>query len=85
MRLDKGKYVLNPDSILCSRRKAQKEPTLWNTFNVIQEFIIKGGFRAQRKNDYQRTRFKAINAIDENIRLNKKLWELMLNIAASTL
>ena len=61
-------------------RSQEKEPTLWNTFNVIQEKFIKGGVR-QIRPDRTRVKSRAISSIDENVKLNKALWTLTSEMA----
>jgi Domain of unknown function (DUF932) len=75
LRFDGEKYAVNPSELLYARRSAQREPTLWNTYNVVQEALIRGGIRQQRR-DGSRIRSREVTSIDENIRLNKALWTL---------
>ena len=50
------------------------ERTLWNTFNVVQEKLIRGGF-VKEQNDKSR-KVKAIKSLNMDTYINKKLWEL---------
>lgn len=70
-------------TLLRPTRDVDKEPTLWNTFNVVQEKLIKGNNfeRTTRRLTDGRTtnttRVREIGAIDEGIRVNMALWTLM--------
>jgi len=68
-------FPVRADQILRPRRQADVAPTLWNTFNVMQEHIIKGGVRAISSNGRRRAS-KAVNSVNEDTRLNKALWSL---------
>lgn len=78
-------FLLN--QLLRPKREIEAAPTLWNTFNTIQEKIIRGnafentvrtddggGLRIKRK-------VKGISAINENLRVNRGLWHLMDEMA----
>ena len=75
MAFDGEKYSIKPEDLLYNWRVAQKEPTLWNTYNTVQERIIRGGVR-QIRSDGSRIHSRAITAIDRNIKVNKNLWTL---------
>jgi len=75
MTFDGEKYSVKPEEMLYNHRLAQKEPTLWNTYNTIQEHIIRGGVRQQRS-DGTRIRSRGIGSINRNIKVNKNLWTL---------
>lgn len=69
-------------SLFSDVRPEEKEPTLWNTFNIVQERVISGGIRIHGYDengevDLSRHRkSKQITSIQENIRLNRALWNL---------
>lgn len=64
----------NSESLLTLRRREDAwEPTLWNTFNVIQENLIKGG---QMMNGRV---MRPINNIERDISLNRNLWRIAHN------
>lgn len=76
-----------PVVLLQRRRNSDNANTLWNTFNVIQENLTKGGYRMkpkpepenQRRSFYRQNRgrrARAINSINEDIRMNRALWNL---------
>ncbi len=60
--------------LLQLRRNEDKESTLWNTFNVIQENLIKGGIIGTTATNKKR-KFKGITNIDKNISINQKIWK----------
>jgi hypothetical protein len=66
--------------LLMVRHSGQSEPTLWNTFNVVQENAIQGGLLTLARNGL-RLRTRPIRAIDESVRLNRGLWHLAEQIA----
>ena len=74
------------------RRKDDQDNTLWNTFNTVQEKIIKGArfVRETKKvelyggGSYDRTRTrktKETKSIDKNVKINKALWQFTEEIA----
>jgi len=56
--------ILNP------RRKEDENKSLWNTFNTIQEHLIKGGFQMNER------QARAITNPIEDFRVNQELWKL---------
>jgi hypothetical protein len=60
-------------------------PDLYRTLNVIQENVIRGGLTGFARNpDTRRTRrvtTREINGIDQNVRLNRALWQLAEGMA----
>ena len=58
---------------------------LWTTWNVVQENAIKGGLRGVGRDDLgrpRRVKSRAVNGIDQDIKLNKALWLLGERMAA---
>lgn len=80
LRFDGEKYAVAPDEMLRTHRWEEKSPTLWNTFNVVQEKVIRGGV-TQRRTDNTRIRSREVGSIDENIKLNRALWRLTEEMA----
>ena len=61
------------------RRSADAGSDLWSTFNVIQENVIKGGFRVLRESEEGRrsvARVRAVKSIDRDAKLNRELMTL---------
>jgi Domain of unknown function (DUF932) len=81
---------ITPDRLLEPRRYEDREPTLWNTLNTVQEKLIQGGDRYRTQNRYEadpetgrqvfrparRLKTRPVNGISENTKLNKALWTL---------
>lgn len=70
---------IKPEALLRPRRTADTNADLWTGFNVIQENVIKGGLHGvgrDANNRTRRTTTRAVNGIDQDIRLNKALWVL---------
>lgn len=68
------------DTVLRPRRPEDAAPTLWNTLNVLQENLLKGGQRDpyRRRLDASARpagRTRAIRGLDEGVRVNKALWD----------
>jgi hypothetical protein len=62
-----------PDKLLTPRRHADISNDLYTTFNVVQENVIKGGIHSFDRSN-RRVSSRAINGIDQNVKLNKLLW-----------
>ncbi|NIJ64295.1 hypothetical protein FHR20_001226 [Sphingomonas leidyi] len=70
---------VRPDQIIAPRRREDVGQSLWSTFNVIQENIMRGGIDGRRQNAegrIRRSRTRPINGIDQNVGLNRALWTL---------
>ena len=66
--------IKTPENLLTLRRYEDNwTPSLYNTFNVIQENVIKGG---QRVTDRV---MRPITNIDTDIDLNKNMWNIAYN------
>ena len=84
LKYDDGAAPITPEQLLEARRYEDREPTLWNTFNVIQEGLTQGGhrYRSDARMDgdryvpARRAKTRAVQGIGENTRLNKALWSL---------
>lgn len=61
--------------LLSVRRMDDRAPDLWTTFNRVQENIIKGGVSGRNATG-KRTTTRAVNGIDQGIKLNRALWVL---------
>jgi len=70
---------IRPDQIIAPRRREDVGQSLWQTFNVIQENLIRGGLSGRRQTAdgrIRRNQTRAINGIDQNVGLNRALWTL---------
>lgn len=71
------KTAIQPDQLLTPKRIADRGNDLWTTFNVLQENAIRGGQRAwgrDANNRPRRTTARAVNGIEQDVRINKALW-----------
>lgn len=77
---------IQPGELLRRRRVADGNNSLWSIFNVVQENLLKGGYRMnpkpmpdnQNRNYYPNRgrKARAINSINEDVRVNRALWNL---------
>jgi len=69
--------------LLIPRRPADAGNSLWNTFNVIQENVIRGGLSGVSIENGRRRRSttRRVNGIDADIKLNRDLWRLTERMA----
>jgi hypothetical protein len=70
-----GTQAVAPVDVLRVRHAGQSEPTLWNTFNVVQENLMRGGI-PQRSRTGKTLRTRRVQAIGTEIQLNQVLWKL---------
>lgn len=75
----------SPEQLIESWRAEDKAATVWNTFNVVQENLIRGGQGVIVRNEttgrrsYRHTR--AIKSVNEDAKLNRALWRLTEELA----
>jgi hypothetical protein len=70
---------VRPDQIIAPRRREDVGQSLWATFNVVQENLIRGGLDGRRQTSdgrIRRSTTRPINGIDQNVGLNRTLWTL---------
>ena len=73
---EKKDMSFESDVLLWVRREADKEPTLWNTFNTLQENLLQGGVAFERSSGKHKTGFtREVKSIDQTLRINKELWQ----------
>jgi len=76
---------ITPTQILQPRRTDDRARDLWTTFNVAQENVIRGGLHAMAFDPETRRRrrmtTRAVNGIDQDMKLNKALWILTQGMA----
>src|SRR3546814_8048296 len=78
-RYGEDESPLTPEQIITPRRHADSGSSVWTTFNVIQEHLTKGGLQGRKRNAegrMTRRTTRAINGIDQNVKLNRALWTL---------
>jgi hypothetical protein len=79
-----GQLPFDPRRLLQARRQEDMSGDLWTTFNRVQENLLKGGVRYEKmvrdentgRELYKRQRTRAITGINEDLRLNSKLWDI---------
>lgn len=66
------------DQLLSINRNADSSNDLWTVYNRVQEKLIGGGLNTSIKHGDKviHNKTRKVNSIDENIRINKMLWEL---------
>ena len=70
------------DSILAARRPEDQQRDLWHVFNRIQENLLKGGIPGRAASG-RRVRPRAIRSVQEDVRLNRALWQLAEQFATN--
>ncbi|MGY2488384.1 DUF932 domain-containing protein [Cupriavidus sp. CP313] len=66
---------ITESQVLMPRRTDDRRADLWSVFNRTQENLIKGGLSARTANGHRQTT-RAVQGIDNGIRLNRALWLL---------
>jgi hypothetical protein len=72
---------IRPEQVITARRSSDvRDSSVWTTFNVIQENLIRGGLSYVQRDDQGRrvaTRHtREIRGVDQNTNLNRALWTL---------
>ena len=76
---------IKPEQLLTPRRANDRANDLWTVMNVIQENVMRGGLSARapatmdQHGRWRRGRLvttRAVNNIDQDVRLNRALWVL---------
>lgn len=74
------KYIrphgITPEQFLIPKRPEDSEKSLWNTYNVIQENMFRGGVSAFNEKG-RRVVTRPIKNVRENLRFNKSIWQLL--------
>ena len=66
---------ITESQVLAPRRFDDNRPDLWSVFNRTQENLTQGGLMGRSTNG-RRQRTRAVQGIDQNLRLNRALWLL---------
>ena len=86
---------INMDEFLSPKRTADADSSLWSTFNLVQEKVLKGGWRRETEKSRllhgQKTekgysaksdrRVRPLTNIGKSIQVNQDLWEIADNYA----
>jgi hypothetical protein len=67
-------------ALLNTRRYEDRGDSLWTTFNVAQENLIRGGIRGSGSTGKRMTT-RAVASVTENVKLNRALWSLTSKMA----
>ena len=67
---------IQPEQLLRARRAVDNSSDLWTSLNVVQENLLKGG--QLRINSRRHTR--RISSVGEDVRLNRALWTLAVEL-----
>ena len=70
-----GNSPITPTQALEARRNEDEAPTLWNTFNILQENLEKGGLEGKSANGRKRVS-RSIKSVTNTLNFNRSLWEL---------
>lgn len=71
----------NVDALLHAHREADQKPSLWNTYNILQENLIKGGEYRLRRRGAGFADAAGVKSIDRNVSINKALWSMAEKMA----
>lgn len=75
---------ITAEQLLRSRRAYDSGPDLWKTLNRVQENVIRGGMSAiglDSQSHRRRFRAREVKGIDQDVKLNKALWQLAERMA----
>lgn len=84
LRFDQDVHQVMARDVLKTRRYDDTKATLWNTFNVVQENLVKGGVMTTATDELGRRRHaraREVKALDGNLKLNTALWTLTEKMA----
>lgn len=73
---DGEKYAVNPESLLRIQHREQREPSLWHTYNVVQENLLQGNIPVRNKETGKVRHTAKVKQIDKDVKLNSALWRL---------
>lgn len=75
--------ILTLDEILTPERNEDKGNDLWNTFNVVQEKMVNGGFHTQLGLNTKVRKVRAIKSFEQDLTLNKQLFSAATELIAA--
>lgn len=70
-----GEAPLTPDQALENRRNEDEAPTLWRTFNTLQENLLMGGQQG-RSATGRNTTTRLVTSVNNSLLYNRGLWQL---------
>jgi len=80
LRFPAGTQAVAPADLLRVRHAGQSEPTLFNTLNVVQENVVRGGV-PQRNRNGRTFRSRPVHGVGAEVRINCLLWHLAETMA----
>jgi hypothetical protein len=80
LRWELEKAPVTPAQLLHACRPEDDSPTLWTTYQRVQENLLKGG-QSGRRRAGRRTTSRAVKSVDSNVKLNQALWLLTERMA----
>jgi hypothetical protein len=75
LRYPDGNAPITARQLLIPRRAEDREPSLWLVLNIVQESLMRGQIEG-RSVSGRRMQTRAIQSIDQDLRINKGLWEI---------
>lgn len=78
--LSKELSPIDADMALTARRNEDEAPTLWRTFNVLQENLSQGGQEGRTARG-RATKTRSIASVKNSLIFNRGLWELADSVA----
>lgn len=79
LKYDEGQAPVNAERVLQTRRAEDEAPTLWNTFNTVQEHLVRGGDHYQTETKAgrrQNRKTSAVGSVSGQTSINRALWRL---------
>lgn len=76
-----GNSPITAIQALEARRNDDEAPTLWRTYNVLEENLAKGGIEGQTANGRKSTT-RTIKSVNNQLHFERGLWELAEKLAA---
>ena len=80
LRWEPAQAPVTPAQLLHARRPEDDSPSLWTTYQRVQENLLKGGQKGAHRAG-RRTTTRAIKSVDGNVKLNQALWLLTERMA----
>jgi len=80
LRYDNEKAPINAHQILRVVRSQDRSNDLWTVFNRVQENLVRGGLRGYSATG-RRLRTREVTGINEDVKLNRGLWDLADSLA----
>lgn len=77
LRWTPGEEPISTDQLLVPRRIEDRDPTVWNVLNRLQENMIRGGLQMARAEGItRRSSTRPIRSIQTDRKINRGLWDI---------